>query len=432
MRPWTLNKKDADHNVPHLLQLAQIPQEVGHRSSPKPVAANLAGNGFVAGFAPGVFGKRLRRKTPASEYTVKSKVYTASADSSEAPQQAVMVSQECACSWRAAWQWYIQGHVVSEHACRVISNFLTNTLGKGAACDDSSEEEEDEAGTRESHHVTPLRPSLDMLHAILRERHGDGDEGKRSNRAKQEQARTIKRTRAMWESECVQGGGDTGAVDTSGDKPTLKVKEYGKAARALGKEVANETPMPFSGQTEPMVSIYGTSHSSTVKDWLRGLMEERLEITLPLQGVAQEFVCLDFSGEGDAHLCRICSTDCGFARDWNGRRREQRLKKGDQLVAINGRPVVSSAALVAAVAGNYSTLVFKRACPNEEQYAVLAHVAHRVEHEWFEERAGTVEASNDDPLFDLVHGLPGTGKSRVIRAAVAHGFINPWFGILWF
>ena len=45
---------------------------------------------------------------------------------------------------------------------------------------------------------------------------------------------------------------------------------------------------------------------------------------------------------------------------------------------------------------------------------MLKHVATRVKEEWVEESAGLVSSSTHDPLFDLVHGLPGTGKSRVI------------------
>ncbi len=44
---------------------------------------------------------------------------------------------------------------------------------------------------------------------------------------------------------------------------------------------------------------------------------------------------------------------------------------------------------------------------------VLEHVANRVKDEWVEESAGLVSSSTNDPLFDLVHGLPGTGKSKV-------------------
>ena len=45
---------------------------------------------------------------------------------------------------------------------------------------------------------------------------------------------------------------------------------------------------------------------------------------------------------------------------------------------------------------------------------MLTHIATRVEKELTEERAEMVSATSDEPLFDLVHGIPGAGKSRVI------------------
>ena len=386
LRPWTLNKHDADYYVPHLLQLAQVP----------------------------VLGKQLRKKTPAGEYSAKSNLYVASNALGQASQPTGALTDESACSWRAGWQWYVKGHVVSEHACRIITNLLTNTLGKSVPDGGSSEEEEDEAGTRESDHIKPLCPSIDTLHRILRDQHSPASGATSGSRARQEQARTIKRTRAMWEAEHV-GGGETGAaVDTGGDKPTLKVSEYGKAARALGKQSANETPMPWSGQTEPKVCIYGGRPACTIQEWLHDLRREKIDVKLPAQVDSDELSCLDFPDEGAAQPCSISSTDCGFIQKWNAARKGQRLKRGDQLISVNGRPYMGEASAVAALAAGASTLAFKRPCPNEEQYAVLTHVAKRVEQEWFEERAGTMEASNEEPLFDLVHGLPGTGKSRVI------------------
>jgi hypothetical protein len=46
---------------------------------------------------------------------------------------------------------------------------------------------------------------------------------------------------------------------------------------------------------------------------------------------------------------------------------------------------------------------------------VLQRVARRVSCEWFEERAATAATSTEDPMFELVHGHPGTGKSKVIE-----------------
>ena len=52
--------------------------------------------------------------------------------------------------------------------------------------------------------------------------------------------------------------------------------------------------------------------------------------------------------------------------------------------------------------------------PNAEQQTFLEHFVRRLKVEVLEERQRTVGASRQEPLLDLVHGFPGTGKSRVI------------------
>jgi hypothetical protein len=52
--------------------------------------------------------------------------------------------------------------------------------------------------------------------------------------------------------------------------------------------------------------------------------------------------------------------------------------------------------------------------PSQEQLNVLKHFVQRLKLELLEARSNRVNADAQDPLFDLVHGLPGTGKSRVI------------------
>ena len=346
MRPWTLNKNDADCHVPHLLQLAQVPAVIS-----APGSSSIAGGPLT-----NLRGKRLSKKTPASECSAHYQVSLTSCNRQGAPGEAVDI-----CCWRAAWEWYVKGHVVSDHASRVITNFLTNTMAKSAPAGDSSEEE-DEAGTRENDHVRPLRPSLDTLHKILREQHGALDEDAHMSRARKEQARTIKRTRAMWEADCVTVGGDVDAVDTSGAKPSLRVQEYGRAARALGKQVANEAPMPFSGQTEPKVCIYGQG-TPNVKEWLHDLRQSRIELTLPQQVDAHAVLCLEFAVEGASSFCRVSSTDCGFVQSWNKAHNGHRLKKGDQLETIDGQPYESEAATLAGVSASATVLTFKRARP---------------------------------------------------------------------
>ena len=53
-------------------------------------------------------------------------------------------------------------------------------------------------------------------------------------------------------------------------------------------------------------------------------------------------------------------------------------------------------------------------CPTGDQLKVLTHIAARLEKELTEERSGMVSTTQVEPLFDLIHGIPGAGKSRVI------------------
>ena len=63
---------------------------------------------------------------------------------------------------------------------------------------------------------------------------------------------------------------------------------------------------------------------------------------------------------------------------------------------------------------------FKRreqAKPNAEQFAILESVARRIKYEMRQEQATepAPRASDEEPMLDLIHGLPGTGKSKVIE-----------------
>ena len=58
-----------------------------------------------------------------------------------------------------------------------------------------------------------------------------------------------------------------------------------------------------------------------------------------------------------------------------------------------------------------------RACktpPNAEQQAFLDAFVARLKTERLEEMSGGEKPKDSTPLFDVLHGLPGTGKSRVI------------------
>ena len=53
--------------------------------------------------------------------------------------------------------------------------------------------------------------------------------------------------------------------------------------------------------------------------------------------------------------------------------------------------------------------------PNAEQSAFLHHFVARLKLEVLEQQTRTTGSSKHEPLLDVVHGFPGTGKSRVIQ-----------------
>ena len=61
-----------------------------------------------------------------------------------------------------------------------------------------------------------------------------------------------------------------------------------------------------------------------------------------------------------------------------------------------------------------ASLMIRDIKPTEEQRTVLEARVERVEVEAQEEQSGTRETSEQEPLFDLVHGFPGTGKTELI------------------
>ena len=52
--------------------------------------------------------------------------------------------------------------------------------------------------------------------------------------------------------------------------------------------------------------------------------------------------------------------------------------------------------------------------PNQKQLEFLEHFVRRLKVEWLEKHQGTINETPEEPLQDLIHGFPGTGKSAMI------------------
>ena len=64
--------------------------------------------------------------------------------------------------------------------------------------------------------------------------------------------------------------------------------------------------------------------------------------------------------------------------------------------------------------GTLASIMASSKKPNEKQKEFLEHFVRRLKVEWLEKQQGKINSNPGEPLLDVVHGFPGTGKSAVI------------------
>ena len=107
------------------------------------------------------------------------------------------------------------------------------------------------------------------------------------SRSAQMHARAIRRGQGMWASRLEAD--EEEPLDTAGHIPSMRVVEYGKAARAAGRQKDTEV-MPFAGRTAPMVAIHGRCAITSIAGWLRRLESDRFVAHLACGLCCQIFI----------------------------------------------------------------------------------------------------------------------------------------------
>ena len=107
-----------------------------------------------------------------------------------------------------------------------------------------------------------------------------------------------------------------------------------------------------------------------------------------------------------------------FAEDYEEHVRAITHKKGVRAAPFDAQRSAAASWVKPDAAQNIDS-VFQAICaekepPNAEQRAFLRHLVQRLKQEVYEKQAGRVNESAEEPLLDLIHGFPGTGKSRLI------------------
>jgi len=140
LRPWTLDVRIATGEVPHVTKLDDA-------------SRCLQLGGTTTGESSG--GSTLEGKT-SSEKTQGRKRLRG--------KQSVCVTPAVR-SYATTWSWYVRGHVVSEHAAKIIKQFMAACCGKSSKTDDAVDGDDDKH--EKPREIPGNQLPLGRVHAIL-------------------------------------------------------------------------------------------------------------------------------------------------------------------------------------------------------------------------------------------------------------------------
>ena len=144
LRPWTLHNDTATPEVPHITNLDELTacREMGEATAGA-ATAHSGGSTLERSMEADAEHrrKRLRGKQKPNE------------------------SEPSIRSFASAWSWYVRGHIVSEHAARIIKQFMAACCGK--ASKDADEFDGDDDGRQRCREMPDNTLPLARVHAIL-------------------------------------------------------------------------------------------------------------------------------------------------------------------------------------------------------------------------------------------------------------------------
>ena len=255
------------------------------------------------------------------------------------------------CKFSIAWNRYIK-EVPSESAATYIRNFLTSTMARGATADDQAEDADASDVDAELPRFTA---SPQDIKAILE---------RKELTKRREDSDDENPTEAAPTSE-----------EPAGMKEERKRRRNAVAAKNMHARAVQRSEL-----------LWKTSPS-----------------TVPVH---------ERSGEGPQHRERV--EEHLKARHLRGKeeQKDDGPFSGDTAPRAQLYPSKANTNLEAW----FTTLMSKPQSerPNAEQLAFLRGVKERLLIEIREERARSQAKSKNEPMLDLLHGLPGTGKSRVV------------------
>ena len=144
LRPWTLHNDAATPEVPHITNLDDL------------TACRATSEATAGAAAAHSGGSTLERSTEADAEHRRKRLR-----GKQKPNE----SEPSIRSFASAWSWYVRGHIVSEHAARIIKQFMAACCGK--ASKDADEFDGDDDGRQRCREMQDNTLPLARVHAIL-------------------------------------------------------------------------------------------------------------------------------------------------------------------------------------------------------------------------------------------------------------------------
>lgn len=339
MRPWTLHPDHSNERTPLLSQLRRVVgDEYGSRfNDPDASAAQvpddtgIATQARVASDSSSVEQSSVAHITSSAQQTPHGKRRKVIATDTSTP----CTPNKNRNSYVAAWNHYIDGHVVSESNRRYVTNLLAATAARVVEDSDDSTADSDDFNLEG---MTPNAGDLDLVEKTLRGIAARSDDDGALGSGKH--GSVIHMGRSLWATPPLTSAEQARVEEVFFDDGTFPPCQETLRAAAEAVQNAEDRPAPFGAGTPPSVRYTTTNYGQLLDDWFAKLMCEE-------------------------------------------------------------------------------------AVPNQEQLSVLTRVRERVmdEIELANEGAGLrrllptllQKEEREEPLRGLIHGLPGTGKSRVIK-----------------
>jgi len=307
-------------------------------------------------------------------------------------------------SYANSWEWYINGNVVSDVSRRYIVSLLGCTTARALDTpdDDETDNSDDDGDPDNPQPVGNMDLVQRTIDGMWSSSEDDGILGFGRY------SESIRLGRNLWQSPAIPEDAQAAIREDVMD-PTAYPSGKDLKKDMLRLQKAEEgRPAPFQGRTEPYASLTVHAYGRRIANWFEEIRE--VYTTWTMQPGALGAVIDGTTGKID----EVAS---------GGQFEKKKIHKDWHVRDINKMPYTSQ--LLAQFRGGsyeYSMRIEKHV-PTKEQMLVLEKVRDRVLLEFrrwkesdmvkglpYEERQKL-----EDPLRGLVHGLPGTGKSKVIQ-----------------